>query len=208
VKSPSLFKAEFQRGFLRVIFIKMTSKSSSLVIITGPIGAGKSSVMRELVACSTGNIASIEGDTFWKFMKQGSIPRHEAFKTVMRAMISAAVAFAVCGNDVFLDFTIPPWYFDAVRKIVGDRGVRIDLVVLRPSESLCANRSVSRREGAIDYATESHCHELYEEFSTVAAKRVVSDDVSDAKTIAEVIRKGLDEGRFRLPAPFEDEVAS
>jgi len=174
-----------------------TSKSPSLVIITGPIGAGKSSVMRELVACSTtGNIAAIEGDVFWKFCAKGSMPRHESFKTVMRAMVSAAVAFAIGGNETFLDFTIPPWYFDAVRKIVSGR-VQIDLVILKPSEPLCAKRSVSRTEGAINYDTESHCHELYEEFSAVASAHIVSDDTSDAKTIAEFIRKGLDEGKFR-----------
>jgi guanylate kinase len=39
-------------------------EKKSILILSGPVGAGKSTVARELVSSATGPIAFIEGDTF------------------------------------------------------------------------------------------------------------------------------------------------
>ena len=36
----------------------------------------------------------------------------------MTAMTAAAVPYALAGYEVILDFSIPPWFLDAVRKVV------------------------------------------------------------------------------------------
>jgi hypothetical protein len=79
-----------------------------VTILSGPIGAGKTAVSKELIALSPGPLAYIEGDQFWPFLvKRAEGDRREDFRVIMRAMTSAAGSLARTGYDVVLDFSIP-----------------------------------------------------------------------------------------------------
>jgi hypothetical protein len=141
-------------------------------------------------------MAYVEGDTFWSFIAKGAGKgRHRDFRTIMWAMTAAAVPYAVAEYDVLLDFSIPPWFLDTVRKVVKARAVPVDYVVLRPREAVCAARAAARSEGKIaDYTP---YRDLYLSFDE-AAGHMVQDDESSAAVVAASIREGLDAGRFRL----------
>jgi hypothetical protein len=81
-----------------------------IIILTGPIEAGKSTVARELIASSSGPIAYIEGDTFWSFIANGLEiqSRNKNFRMIMNAMTAASLPYAIAGYEVILDFSIPP----------------------------------------------------------------------------------------------------
>ena len=169
-----------------------------IVILSGPVGAGKSTVAPELIALSPEPIAYIEDDTFWSFIAKGAESRRieKNFKMIMTAMTGAALPYALYGYEVIVDFSIPPWFLETALKIVKSRDVRLDYVVLRPSETVCAARAASRPEGTIaDY---SRYRDLYISFDE-AARYTIKDDASDAAVVAARIREGLDSGKFRVP---------
>ncbi|MGP0019143.1 MAG: AAA family ATPase [Candidatus Sulfotelmatobacter sp.] len=171
----------------------------SIVILSGPIGAGKTTVARELVALSTAPIAYIEGDTFWSFIAKGDKKQalNKRFKMIMTAMTAASLPYATSGYETILDFSIPPWFLDTARAVAKVREVPLDYVVLRPSEAVCAARAAARADGTIsDYAS---YRELYAAFDGVE-RNTISDDACDAKVVAVRIREGLDAGVFRMSA--------
>jgi predicted kinase len=166
----------------------------SVVMLSGPIGAGKTTVARELVAISPAPLAYIEGDTFWSlFTKPDAKPRREQFRVLMRSVTAAAVPLARSGYEVLLDFSFPLDFLDTARKILKE--IPIDFVMLRPSIAVCEQRAAARPEGKIaDYS-------LYRDFYTMfqgLLKHEIHDDRADAVSIARQIRSGLDQGIFRL----------
>jgi adenylate kinase family enzyme len=169
-----------------------------IIILSGPVGAGKTTVARELVACLPEPVAYIEGDTFWAFIskRDGNKSRQKDFKMIMTAMTAAAMTYALYGYETILDFSIPPWFLETALRIVDKKDVPLDYIVLYPAETICMARAAGRLEGVIsDYAPYS---ELYAAFREAGRRHQISDDLSDAVAVAAQIREGLEEGRFRL----------
>jgi hypothetical protein len=166
----------------------------SVVMLSGPVGAGKTTVARELVAISPAPFCSIEGDTLWSvFAKPGEKPVRERFLLLMRSMTAAAVPLARGGYEVLLNFSFPLDFVDTARKILKE--VPLDFVMLRPSLETCERRAVGRPEGKIaDYGAYREFYAMFEGLP----KHEVADDDADAGSIARRIRAGLDEGIFRL----------
>jgi predicted kinase len=174
-----------------------STNPKSIILLSAPVGAGKTTVAKELIATSPGPTAHIEGDKFWAFTaKEGpGHNRHKNFRLIMTAMTAAAVPYAVAGYEVILDFSVPPWFLDKIRKVVKVRDVPVDYVVLRPSETVCSVRAAARPEGKIaDY---SEYRDFYATFDG-AEEHTIRDDHSDAETVARLIRDGLKKGSFRL----------
>jgi chloramphenicol 3-O-phosphotransferase len=164
----------------------------SITILSGPIGAGKTTVAQELLALFPAPVSYIEGDVFWKFVTkpQGSDPR-ESFQVIMRAMTAAAIPFARSGYEVFVDFSIPPKFLGTALRIVKE--IPLNYIALRPSLAVCELRAVSRAEGRIlDYANYRDFYALFE----ASPAHLICDDESDASSIARRIFQDLGSGRF------------
>lgn len=165
-----------------------------VIFLSGPIGAGKTSVARALLPLLPGPLSYIEGDTFWSFIKKGRDGgSREDFRVLVRSMTAAAIPFARSGFRVLIDFSIPPTFVDTARKILKE--VPFDFVLLRPSLQVCIQRAASREEGAItDDERLKDFYVLFEE-GTV---QPICDDNADAASLARLIADGLDQGRFRV----------
>ncbi len=168
---------------------------AGVIILSGPVGAGKSTVARELISILPGAVAYIEGDTFWSFIQKSKSPdRRENFRIISRAMTAAAVPFARSGYDVILDFSIPPEFLKTARVIVKE--LPLDFVLLRPSLRVCEARASGRTSGKIeDYEPYREFYSLFESVERPA----ISDDTADAMAVARRIREGLASGEFRVP---------
>ncbi len=165
------------------------------MILTGPVGAGKTTIARELVGSSPGGVVSIEGDTYWSHIitPQPDQDRNAAFRMIMRAMTASARHYERDGYEVILDFSIPPWYLDAIRALLT--GKPFAYVIVRPSLAICAARAAARPEGTIaDYAP---YRELYDAFDGYE-RFTIGDDGTGPALAAARIREGLAAGTFRM----------
>ena len=103
-----------------------------IVILSGAIGSGKTAVARALLPRLPDPTCYIEGDRFWSFIATSTTrSRRDNFSTIIRAMTCASLPFARSGFTVLLDFTIPPEYLSAVRRILKE--IAFDYIVLCPS---------------------------------------------------------------------------
>jgi len=171
--------------------------AGSILMLSGPVGAGKTTIAAELTTLAPGPTVLIEGDAYWFLIRKAdaaqSPPRR--FRMVMRAMTAAAAQYARDGYEVILDFSIPPWFLDALKPLAARAEVALHFVAVRPSLAVCEARAAARAEGKIaDYGP---YRELYDEFDA-AAPHILRDDTADAATMASMIRDGVDAGRFRL----------
>ena len=164
-----------------------------VVMLSGPIGAGKTTVARELIALATTPTCYLEGDTFWPvFVTDDPTQRRERFRLIMRSMTAAAIPLARSGYQVILDFSFPLDFLDTARKILKE--VPIDFVMLRPSLAVCAQRAAERPAGRMP----NYPADFYAMFEGLPQHEVCNDTL-DPRAAALQIRQGLDAGLFRLP---------
>ena len=165
-----------------------------VIMLSGPVGAGKTVVARELLSIAAVPTCYIEGDTFWSlFAKPDPGPVHGRFRLLMRSMTAAAVPLARSGYEVVLDFSFPVDFLDTARKILKE--IPLEFVILRPSLPVCQQRAENRPEGRIlDY---SRYQDFYEMFKG-RTENEICDDTADARSLALRIRRGVDAGIFRI----------
>ncbi len=166
----------------------------SVTILSGPVGAGKTTVARELIALLPAPVAYIEGDTFWSFLaKPDNRDRRESFGVIMRSMTAASLPFARSGFEVIIDFSIPPQFLHTARKILKE--VPLNYIAIRPSLAICEARALARQEGKIsDYTRYRDFYALFEEPSPY----LVCDHEADARTLAHRICESLGARKFRV----------
>jgi gluconate kinase len=165
----------------------------SIIFLSGPIGAGKTTVAKALVPLLPAPLSYIEGDTFWTFIKKnGERSMRDDFPVLVRSMTAAAIPFARSGYRVLVDFSIPPIFVDKARTILKE--VPFDFVLLRPSFEVCAYRAATRQEGAI--ADREMLKNFYARFEEGSIEPICDDD-ADPDSLARLIADGLSQGRFR-----------
>lgn len=165
----------------------------SVIFLSGPIGAGKTTVARELIQLLPPPLSYIEGDVFWSFIKkEDERGLRDTFPVLVRSMTAAALPLARSGFQVLIDFSIPPTFVDTARKILKE--VPFDFVLLRPSLQVCIERAASRKEGAI---TDDRIKNFYPLFESRNIEAICDDD-ADPASLARRVADGLIQGRFRI----------
>jgi hypothetical protein len=120
----------------------------SLLIVTGPPGAGKSTVAAVLAAQTEPSVL-VDGDRFFAFIARGAVTpwlpgsEHQN-ETVTRAAGAATGRFVAGGFDTIYDGIVGPWFLPTFAAAAGL--VRLDYAVLLPSADTCV-RNVLGRSG-------------------------------------------------------------
>lgn len=116
-----------------------------LIIVTGPPGAGKSTVAR-LLSKKFESSALVAGDDFFAFIDQGYVaPWTDAAhrqNEVVGAAAATAGRLAAGGFAVVYDGVIGPWFLDEFGRTTGLQ--RLHYALLLPPEGVCLNRVDSR----------------------------------------------------------------
>lgn len=161
---------------------------ASLLVITGPPGAGKSTVAA-LVAKQSDPSVLIEGDAFFTFLDQGAIApwlpeSHEQNDVVTRAAAAAAGRFAIAYATVY-DGVIGPWFVDTFARATGL--ATLDYVILMPSVETCVER-VATREGH-GFTDGPATWKMHAEFkgASIAERHVLRDPPSTPNAVADEV---------------------
>ncbi len=171
-----------------------------LLVVTGPPGAGKSTVAGTL-ADGFEPSALIAGDEFFATIRRGFIApwteaAHHQNKIVVGAVAAAASCMVRGGYTVVYDGVIGPWFLEAFLRATGLPEVHY--VVLLPPEEICLRRISSRvGHGFSDLDAARH---MYHEFVSAAAStpRVVTSSAAPEIVAAEIADL-LNCGALRVP---------
>jgi cytidylate kinase len=170
----------------------------SLLVITGPPGAGKSSVARILADAAPQSVL-IEGDAFFGFLASDAIepwlPAANTQNTVAtQAAASAAGAFARGGYTTVYDGVVGPWFLPTFGGATGLD--RIDYAILLPSVEVCVQRVATRLHHGFTDAEATR--KMHAEFlgAGIEDRHVLRNPTGDAAAVAALIESARAAGEL------------
>ena len=176
-----------------------------IVIVSGPPGAGKSTVARALAEGSAeARAAHLHTDDFYVYIRKGYVepwrPESQAQNiTVMNALAQSAAAYALGGYEVMVDGIVGPWFFDPWLAAAAQHGLDLRYILLMPDEAETLARGTARtQKGAM--TDPNVIRTMWGHFRTYApgAAHILDTTGQSPEATLAAVRGGLDAGGFIL----------
>ena len=177
------------------------ASAAPILIVSGPPGAGKTTLTRVLAQTSPAPAVHLHTDDFYDAIKSGFIapwlPESAGQNAaVSRAIAAAACAYAAGGFAVFVDGVVGPWFLDLYREAAAQAGAELNYLVLRAARATVVARARDRETAPLaDYPPH-----IFEGFADLGELERHVLDTSDLAidAVVQAARTGMDAGRYRL----------
>ncbi|MFN2464631.1 MAG: AAA family ATPase [Candidatus Dormibacteria bacterium] len=178
--------------------------SELVIIVTGPPGAGKTTVTR-ILADAPARAVCVHADDFWHAIRKGRIEpwlaeAQQQNEAVVDAVVAASFAYAQAGYEVYVDGIVGPWFLNPFINAAEQTTVPLHYVVLRPAEDVTLARAAGRGAGAL---TDVHpVRQMISAFEDLGEfeRHVLDSSAQSPEQTAAAIRRGLGASAYLVRA--------